>query len=87
MITRYSGAMHDIQVWGLTQIYQNLPKICVFRKYFLGDSTYLPTKIMVSLYKEIAKNNIQNKVLNKSLSSVYINIDYALNIFKSRYKT
>lgn len=37
---------------------------------------------MVFSYKEVTKNNLQDKEFNWSLLSVYINIKYISDIFK-----
>lgn len=76
-ITGYSGATHDTRVWSLTQIHQNPSRYFSSGEYLLGDSAYLPTKIIVPSYKETAKNNPQNKEFNRSLSSVRIDIEHS----------
>lgn len=84
VITRYSGATHDVRVWGLTQIHQNPSRLFSPGEYLLGDAAYPPSKIMVPPYKGAAKNLPQNKEFNRRLSSLQTDIEPAFGILKGQ---
>lgn len=84
VITRYSGATHDVRVWGLTQTHQNPSRFFSPGEYLLGDAAYPPSKIMVPPYKGAAKNLPQNKEFNRRLSSRQTDIEPAFGILKGQ---
>ena len=51
MLTSFSNAMHDVQVWGHTNIHCYLTAYLFPGQYILGDVAYIPTKYMVLPYK------------------------------------
>lgn len=76
-ITGYSGATHDVQVWGLTlEIYQNPSRYFLSSEYLLRDSAYPPTRIIVPPYKGVAKKTLKIK----SLIDIYQVFNSILNM-------
>ena len=52
----YLNAMYDTQVWGQTQIHQNLLSCLSSGKYLLGDEIYTSTSYKISPYKAFKAN-------------------------------
>ena len=73
-----------IPVWGQTQIYQNFLLYLSSVQYLLRDTAYTPTSYMVSLYKALEANQVENTKFNKQLLHICISIKHTFGIPKKR---
>lgn len=65
MLTGYLNAIHNVQVWGQTQIHQNLLSYLLLGQYLLRDAVYTSTFYMISPYKTPKANQIENTIFTK----------------------
>ena len=84
MLTGYSNAMHDARVWSQTRIHQNPLSYLSPGQYLLGDAAYTPTSYMVSSFKALEANQVENTTFNKQLSHICIDIKHTFGILKRR---
>lgn len=79
--------MHDAQVWGQTQIYQNFLLYLLLGQYFLENAAYTPISFIVSLYKVLEANQVKNTTFNKQFLHICIDIEHIFDILKGRWKS
>lgn len=87
MLTGFSNAMHDAQVWGYTNIHRNPTAYLSPGQYILGDAVYSPTKYIVLPYKAPEANRSENHAFNKQLSHIRIDIEYIFGMLKGIWKS
>lgn len=87
MLTYFSNAMHNTQIWSYINIYYNFDVYLFFSQYILENAVYTFTKYIVPSYKAPKVNNLENHTFNKKLSYIQINIEHTFGILKRRQKS
>jgi hypothetical protein len=84
----WAGSVHDNRVWTRSKIYVNKDDYFRANEFLLGDSAFLPSSVLVPLYKKPWKAELdRNKIrFNTKLAKLRIKSEHCIGVLKARFQ-
>jgi len=84
----WPGSVHDNRVWTNSEIYLGTNKYFDQKEYFLGNSVFLASAVMIPAFKKGHNSNLseEKRFFNTKLAKAWIKSEHCIGLLKARFQ-
>ena len=84
----WPGSVHDNRVWVNSDIYLSTDKYFDQKEYFLGDSAFLASAVMIPAFNKSHNSNLseERRFFNNKLAKVRIKSKHCIGLLKAPFQ-